>query len=66
VAFALQLGKKHGKTSVRVVEKCSDIPVPVVQYTWHLAQEAKVQPEETCLIHVRVNVVKDAREGAVW
>jgi hypothetical protein len=32
--FALQLRKKHGKTSVRVVEKCPDIPVAVVQYTF--------------------------------
>jgi hypothetical protein len=31
--IALQLRKKHGKTSVRVVEKCPDIPVAVVQYT---------------------------------
>jgi hypothetical protein len=30
-AFALQLRKKHGKTSVLVVEKCPDIPVAVVQ-----------------------------------
>jgi hypothetical protein len=28
LAFALQLRKKHGKTTVRVVEKCPDIPVP--------------------------------------
>jgi hypothetical protein len=34
LAFALQMRKKHGKTSVRVVEKCSDIPVAVVQYTF--------------------------------
>jgi hypothetical protein len=27
LAFALQLRKKQGKTSVRVVEKCPDIPV---------------------------------------
>jgi hypothetical protein len=33
LAFALQMRKKHGKTSVRVVEKCPDIPVAVVQYT---------------------------------
>jgi hypothetical protein len=26
--------KKHGKTSVRVVEKCPDIPVALVQYTF--------------------------------
>jgi hypothetical protein len=34
LVFALQLRKKNGKTSVRVVEKCSDIPVAVVQYTF--------------------------------
>jgi hypothetical protein len=33
LAFALQLRKKHGKTSVMVVEKCPDIPV-AVQYTF--------------------------------
>jgi hypothetical protein len=26
--------KKHRKTSVRVVEKCPDIPVAAVQYTF--------------------------------
>jgi hypothetical protein len=31
LAFALQLRKKHRKISVRVVEKCPDIPVAVVQ-----------------------------------
>jgi hypothetical protein len=34
LAFALQLRKKHGKTSVRVVEKYPDILVAVVQYTF--------------------------------
>jgi hypothetical protein len=34
LAFALQLRKKHGETSVRVVEKCPDIPLAVVQYTF--------------------------------
>jgi hypothetical protein len=34
LAFALQLRKKHGKPSVRVVDKCPDIPVAVVQYTF--------------------------------
>jgi hypothetical protein len=34
LAFALQLRKKHGKTSIRVVEKCPDILVAVVQYTF--------------------------------
>jgi hypothetical protein len=26
--------KKHGKTSIRVVDKCPDIPVAVVQHTY--------------------------------
>jgi hypothetical protein len=34
VEFALHLRKSHGKTSLRVVEKCPDIPVAVVQYTF--------------------------------
>jgi hypothetical protein len=34
LAFALQLRKKYGKASVRVVEKCPDIPVAVVQHTF--------------------------------
>jgi hypothetical protein len=32
--FALQLRKKHGSTSVRVVKKCPEIPVAVVHYTF--------------------------------
>jgi hypothetical protein len=34
LAFDLQLRKKHVKTSVRVVDKCPNIPVAVVQYTF--------------------------------
>jgi hypothetical protein len=34
LAFALQLRKRHGKASVRVVVKCPDIPVAVAQYTF--------------------------------
>jgi hypothetical protein len=34
LAFTSQLKKKHGKTSVRVVEKYHNIPVAVVQYTF--------------------------------
>jgi hypothetical protein len=34
LAFALQLRKKHGKPSVRVVEMCPDIPVAIVQHTF--------------------------------
>ena len=33
LAFALQLRKKQGTLSLRVVEKCPDIPVAFVQYT---------------------------------
>jgi hypothetical protein len=36
LAFALQLRKKHGKTSVTVVEKCPDIPVAVAQCTVYM------------------------------
>jgi hypothetical protein len=45
LAFALQLKKKHGKTSVRVVEKCHDIPVAVVQYTFTHKQYTEQQNE---------------------
>jgi hypothetical protein len=34
LAFTIQLMKKHRKMSVRVVEKCPDIPVAVAQYTF--------------------------------
>jgi hypothetical protein len=49
LAFALQLRKKHGKTSVRVVEKCPDIPVAVVQYTFTHKQytEKHIEKEYT-------------------
>jgi hypothetical protein len=49
MAFALQLRKKHGKTSVRVVQKCPDIPVAVVQYTFTHKQytEQHNEPEYT-------------------
>jgi hypothetical protein len=46
LAFALQLRKKHGKTSVRVVEKCPDVPVAVVQYTFTHKQYTE-QHDET-------------------
>jgi hypothetical protein len=43
LAFALQLKKKHGETSVRVVEKCPcpDIPVAAVQNTFTHKQYAE-------------------------
>jgi hypothetical protein len=34
LAFAVQLRKKHGKTSVRVVEKCPSVPLAEIQYTF--------------------------------
>jgi hypothetical protein len=36
--FAIQLRKTHRKTSVTIVEKCPDIPVAVVQYTFTYKQ----------------------------
>jgi hypothetical protein len=49
LAFALQLRKKHGKTSVRVVEESPDIPVAVVQHIFTHKQytEHKHYTEET-------------------
>jgi NADP-dependent 3-hydroxy acid dehydrogenase YdfG len=44
-AFALQLKKKHGKTSVRVVEKCPDILVAAVQHTFTQKQYTKQHNE---------------------
>jgi hypothetical protein len=37
------LRKKHGKTSVRVVEKCPDIPVAIVQYTFTQTMQRTTQ-----------------------
>jgi hypothetical protein len=45
LAFALQLRKKHGKTSVRVVEKCPDILAAVVQYTFTHTQYTEQHSE---------------------
>jgi hypothetical protein len=39
--FFLQLRKKHGKTSVRVVRKCPDILVAAVQYTFTQKQHTE-------------------------
>jgi quinolinate synthase len=44
-ASVLQLRKKHGKTSVRVVEKCPDIAVAAVQYTFTHKQYTEQQNE---------------------
>jgi hypothetical protein len=45
LAFALHLRKKHGKTSVRVIEKCPAIPVAAVQYTFTHKQYTEQQNE---------------------
>jgi hypothetical protein len=47
LAFALQLREKHGKTSVRVVEKYPDIPVAVVQYTFTHKQYTEYRERNT-------------------
>jgi hypothetical protein len=41
LAFALQLRKTHGKISVRVVEKCPDIPVAFVEKSGENKDELK-------------------------
>jgi hypothetical protein len=52
LVFALKLRKKHGKTSVRVVEKCPNIPVAVVQCTFthrqYTKQHSDTERNELC------------------
>jgi hypothetical protein len=43
--FALQLRKKHGKNSIRVFEKCPDIPVAVIQYAFTRKQYTEQHSE---------------------
>jgi hypothetical protein len=43
LAFGLHLRKRRGKTSVMVVEKCPDIPVAAVQYTFTHKQYTKTE-----------------------
>jgi hypothetical protein len=44
--FALQLKKNNEKTSVRVVGKCPDIPVAVVQYIFTHKQYTQQHDEK--------------------
>jgi hypothetical protein len=46
LAFALQLRKKHGKSSVSVDEKCPDIPVAVVKNTFTHKQYTEQHDEK--------------------
>jgi hypothetical protein len=55
LAFALQLRKKNGKPSVRVVEKCPDIPVAVVQYTFTHKQYTEQHNETEIKLNYIVN-----------
>jgi hypothetical protein len=56
LTFAIQLRKKHGKPSVRVVEKCPDIPVAVVQYTFTHKQYAEQHNETEYTERKRQNI----------
>jgi hypothetical protein len=54
--LALQLRKKHGKPSVRIVEKCPDIPVAVftnmaLEYTDFRTDTAISTPTLNSAIH---------------
>jgi hypothetical protein len=49
--FSLQLRKKHGKTSIRVVVKCPDIPVEAVQYTFIHKQYTEQHNDKELNIH---------------
>jgi hypothetical protein len=56
--------KKHRKTSVRVVEKCPDIPVAVVQYKFTHKQYTEQHNETEYTEHltnVRINVQRAVR-----
>jgi hypothetical protein len=56
LAFALQLRKKHGKASVTVVEKCPDIPVAVVQYTFtHKQYTGQLSETEYTAWNININ-----------
>jgi hypothetical protein len=46
--ICLTTEKNHGETSARVVEKCPDIPVAVVQYTFTHKQCTKQHSETEC------------------
>jgi hypothetical protein len=57
LAFALQVRKKHGKTSIRVVKKCPDILVEVAQYTFTHKQYTK-QHNETEYTEWNIHKIK--------
>jgi hypothetical protein len=53
LAFALQLRKKHGEPSVRVVEKWPDIPVAVTKpINLISSKKADVYHSETCQMYI--------------
>jgi hypothetical protein len=56
LAFALPLRKKHGKPSVRVVEKCPDISVALVQYTFTHKQYTEQRNERVERHHAFINL----------
>jgi hypothetical protein len=66
LAFALHLRTKHKKTSVRVVEKCPDIPVALVQYTFTHKQytERDNETEYTAqnIYSIIIRIVKQTKE----
>jgi hypothetical protein len=53
--FSLQLTKKHGKPSVRVLEICPGIPVAVVQYTFTSKQYKQQHNDTERYIHNNKN-----------
>jgi hypothetical protein len=61
LAFALQQSKKHAKTSVVVVEKCPDIPVAAVQYTFTHKQYTFTHKQHT--EHRERNIYNNKKNG---
>jgi hypothetical protein len=64
LAFTSQLRKKHGKPSVRLVEKCPDIPVAVVQYTFthikYVEQHNESNTQNRTYITIRITQSKQS------
>jgi hypothetical protein len=67
LAFPLQLRKKHGQTSVRVVEKCSDIPVAAVQHTFtHNTQNNTMRQNTQNGTYMTMRILKVTKEHITW
>jgi hypothetical protein len=65
--FALQLKKKHGKTSVWVVEMFRDIPVAVIEYTFTNKQYTEQHSGTDCTeeTYIIITILKLTNEHII-